>query len=141
MAQGNPITDVYGAPSHQNWQAIFPPTASPTSPPDMMAYIPSRRSSWTFQQRSDLVSSNALLCLEIRSTAHSFLVFNVYNDVDNTAVDLMKSLTGLLPRTLFTGDFNLHHPIWSRDDNLNKHNDKADQLVKIFADNGYSILN
>jgi len=39
------------------------------------------------------------------------------------------------------GDFNLHHPLWSRDDNLDKHSDKADCLVEIFANRGFGILN
>jgi len=106
-----------------------------------MAYIPNRRSSWTFQQQSDLVSSNNLLCLEICSTAHSFLIFNIYNNVDNSAVKAMKTLSNLLPCTLFLGDFNLHHPIWSRNDNLNKHPNEADELVQLFSDNSYGILN
>ena len=113
MAQGNPIYDIYGCPKHPDWQTILPPCTSADKPPDVITYVPTRRTNWMFQLRSDLVSSPHLLCLEINSTSPPFLVFNVYNDVDNSAVALMHSLTSLLPRTLFIGDFNLHHPIWS----------------------------
>ena len=53
----------------------------------------------------------------------------------------MKTVSLLLPRTIFLGDFNLHHPIWSRDKNLDKHGDATDELVQLFSENGYSILN
>jgi hypothetical protein len=141
MAQGNPITDVYGCPKHRDWQAILPPSTSPSTPPDVIAYVPSHRTGWTFQLRADIVSHPGILCLEINSSAHPFLVINVYNDVDNSAVHVMKSINNLLPRTLFLGDFNLHHPLWSRDDNLDKTTETADELVHMFAGNGYGILN
>ena len=141
MAQGNPQYDVYGCPKHKDWQAIVPPGSSSTNRPDVIFYVPSRRSKWTFQLRSDIISSMHLMCMEINSSSPPFMVFNVYNDVDNNAVKAMKTLDSVLPRSIFLGDFNLHHPIWSRDDNLDKHGEKADELVKIFEENSYNILN
>ena len=41
MAQGNPITDQHGCPKHKDWQAVLPPSSSPSSPPDVIAYVPS----------------------------------------------------------------------------------------------------
>ena len=123
MAQGNPIYDVFGCPKHKDWQAILPSHSSADNHPDVVVYVPSRRTNWTFQQRSDIISINGLMCLEINSSSPPFLVFNVYNDVDNTAADAMMSIRSLLPRTIFLRDFNLHHPIWSRDDNLDKHSE------------------
>jgi len=81
------------------------------------------------------------MCLQIDSTSPSFLVFNVYNNVDNSACDLLASLPPLIPRSMFIGDFNLHHPLWSRDDNLNKQSDEADRLVDLMAENRFGILN
>ena len=143
MAQGNPITDQYGCPKHKDWQAVLPPSSSPSSPPDVIAYIPSHRATWTFQQRSDIISHPAVMCLEIESGAHPFLVVNVYNDTDNAAVHAIATLPNqsLHKRTIFLGDFNLHHPLWSCDDNLDKHTETADHLVDLFATNGYTILN
>ena len=141
MAQGNPITDVHGCPKHRDWQAIIPSTSSLTHPPDVVCYVPSHRTSWTFQLRADIISTPGIMCLEVNASFHPFLIFNVYNDIDNSAVKAMKTITNLLPRSIFLGDFNLHHPIWSRDNNLNKHSEEADELVQLFADNGYGILN
>ena len=141
MAQGNPIYDIWGCPKHQDWQVILPDHSTPDNKPDVIMYVPSRRTKWTFQIKSDIVSANGLMCLEINSSSLPFLVFNVYNDITNGACNLIASLTGLLPRTIFMGDFNLHHPIWTRDDNLDKHSDEADRLVEVMANRGYSILN
>ena len=126
MAQGNPIFDIHGCPKHRDWQAILPSHSSADNRPDVVCYIPSRRSNWTFQLRSDLVSHNRLMCLEISSSSLPFLVFNVYNDIDNSAVDAMHSLFPMPSRAIFLGDYNLHHPVWSRDNNLDKHGEKAD---------------
>jgi len=141
MAQGNPITTKYGCPSHPDWQSILPSGSSKTNVPDVIFYVPRRRTNWTFQEHTDVISSNHLMCLEINSSSPPFLIFNVYNDVDNSAVKAMSTLNNILPRAIFTGDFNLHHPVWSKDSNLDKHGEKADKLVELMANNGYSILN
>ena len=141
MAQGNPITTKYGCPNHPDWQAILPSNSSINNRPDVVYYVPHWRNNWTFQQRSDIINSTHLMCLEINSSSPPFLIFNVYNDVDNYAVKAMASLDNILPCTIFLGDFNLHHPVWSRDDNLDKHGENADMLVQLMASNGYSILN
>jgi len=143
MAQGNPITDQFECPKHKDWQAIIPPSSSPSSPPDVIAYVPSHRAAWTFQQRSDIISHPSVMCLEIESGAHPFLVMNVYNGTDNAAIHAIATLPthSLHKCTIFLGDFNLHHPMWSRDDNLDKYTETADRLVDLFATNGYTILN
>jgi len=141
MAQGNPIVDVLGTPKHRDWQAILPQSSSLSDPPDVMFYIPTKRAKWTFQIRSDIVSTSCLTCIEIKSDSDSFFVFNVYNDVDNGACDLLASLPAVPKRSIFLGDFNLHHPLWSSDDNLDKHSSRSDRLVEMFAQNGYSVLN
>ena len=141
MAQGNPITEVFGCPKHIDWQAIIPPLSPTDDRPDVIAYVPSQRSLWTFQPRTDIISHRSLLCLEINSSSHPFIVFNVYNDTDNGACDAIATLPGSLDRSIFIGDFNLHHPVWSQDSNLDKHSSKADRLVELFANQGFGILN
>jgi len=140
-AQGNPIFDVHGCPKHRDWQAIVPPYSSPDHVPDVIAYVPSRRSAWTFQLRLDIVLHQGLMCLEINSTSHPFLIFNMYNDVDNGAYHTIAALPTFPERAIFTRDFNLHHPVWSRDDNLDKHDARADWIAEVFTSNGYNILN
>ena len=81
--QGNPIYNIYGCPKHRNWQVLLPIHSSPNNEPDVLFYIPVRRSKWTFQLRSDIISANSLMCIEVKSSSPSFLVFNVYNDTDN----------------------------------------------------------
>ena len=88
MAQGNPIFDIYGCPKHKDWQAILPPNSSADNLPDVVMYVPSQRTKWTFQQRSDIITSTNLMCLEVNSTSPPFLVFNAYNDVDNSALGI-----------------------------------------------------
>ena len=141
MAQGNPIYDIYSCPKHKDWQTIFPQNTSKDNRPDVMMYVPANRSKWTCQLRADIISTPNVMCLEITSSSHPLLVFNVYNDIDNSAVEAMKTIQTLNPHTIFLGDFNLHHPIWSQDDNLDKHNDKADQLANLFTSNNFSLLN
>jgi len=92
MAQGNPITDQFGCPKHKDWQAVLPPSSSPTSPPDVIAYIPSHKTAWTCQQRSDIIAHPSVMCLEIQSGAHPFLVMNVYNATDNAAIHAIATL-------------------------------------------------
>ena len=81
------------------------------------------------------------MCLEITSSSHPLLVFNVYNDSDNSAVKAMTTIQTLLPHTIFLGDFNLYYPIWSQDDNLNKHSEAADRLAHLFTSNNFGLLN
>ena len=126
MAQGNPIYDVHGCPKHTDWQPIVPLFSPHLGNPNVVTYVPNQRVNWTFQLRTDLVSALGLMCLQIDSTSPSFLVFNIYNNINNSACNLMTSLPPLIPRSMFIGDFNLHHPLWSRDDNLNKQSDEAD---------------
>jgi len=98
MAQGNPISDVFGCPKHKDWQAIIPPLSASDTHLDVIAYVPSHRSSWTFQARANIISHQSLLCLEINSSSHPFLVFNIYNDVDNGACDTIATLPNSLDR-------------------------------------------
>ena len=74
-----------GHPKHCNWQAIIPPQQSTRC----CCHIPSTHSCWTFQLRADIISSRNLMCIQVDSASPSFILFNIYNNVDNGACDLM----------------------------------------------------
>ena len=44
---------------------------------------------------------------------HQFLVINLYNPLDNSVVKALKNIKLSQIPILITGDFNLHHPMWS----------------------------
>ena len=80
--QSNLIYNIYRCPKHRDWQLLLPMHFSPNNKPGVLFYIPARRSEWTLRLWSD-ISANGLMCIEVKSSSPSFLVFNAYNDTDN----------------------------------------------------------
>ena len=86
---------------------------------------------WTIQPRSDLVSHPSILLLEITFQSHTLYAINIYNPSDSSALIPLYSVLSTLynAEVIVTGDFNLHHPLWSKDEHDNKLTDVRATLL------------
>ncbi|KAI0728449.1 Endonuclease/exonuclease/phosphatase [Fomitopsis betulina] len=112
--------------------------------PRAMVYT-RRRNDFTVTLRSDIANDLDLQVLEVAQATHpsTFLV-NIYNDDKkqgrHSAAKRVQQLA--LPRddpTIISGDWNLHHPLWSR--SAEPANDSTEQTADWLATQGYTIKN
>ncbi|KAI6135891.1 Endonuclease/exonuclease/phosphatase [Pisolithus thermaeus] len=111
----------------------------------VMAYV-RRRNDFTVTLRSDLASDADLQILQIDQPPHMpIIVANVYNqrannDPQSWTFDRFANITfpANLP-VVISGDWNLHHPLWSTTDY--SPSAKAEALVDWMFENGFVILN
>ena len=108
---------MYGMPHQSSWTQYTPIPITADDPiPRVAAYVSRACTNIRVTQRSDIISHRDILILEVHlSTRLSFLVVNIYNDSNSTALDVLISLP--LPElpSIVSGDFNLHHSSWSRE--------------------------
>jgi len=91
--------------------------------------------------RTDILEHPDIIILDISIADFSFLVINLYNDSKNSVIPaLMNAKLPDLP-TCITGDFNLHHDMWSAGDSAPSHSGKAEDLVDWMTLNGFTLLN
>jgi hypothetical protein len=129
--------DIDGPPALRGWSTILPVTSlNPNSPrPRTLTYF-RPRNDFNITLRSDLVEDRDIQVLEIAQADHpNTLIINVYNDSPKGELCILNQLRNIydtLPNlpTLLTGDFNLHHPSWSREDRALD----QDQLATSVAD-------
>lgn len=112
--------------------------------PRAMAYT-RRRHDFTITLRSDIAADLDLQVLEIAQHPHPpTIIVNIYNDDQRQGLrSAAKHLQDLcLPGGLLiiiTGDWNLHHPLWSR--TADPANESTEQTVDWLTERGYSIIN
>ncbi|TFY51402.1 hypothetical protein EVJ58_g10586, partial [Rhodofomes roseus] len=144
---GNIGNDTQGPVSEAGagWTPILPVSAVPKDKrPRVMAYT-RRRGDFTVTLRSDIANDLDIQVLEIAQNPHPpTIIVNVYNDDrkqgSRSAAKRLQSLT--LPRdapTILSGDWNLHHPLWSRTSDPAK--DSTDQTVDWLTQHGYTLKN
>jgi hypothetical protein len=88
------------------------------------------------------VTHRDILILEISlSPKLSFLIINIYNDKKSAALEILTSLP--LPNlpTILSGDFNLHHGLWSVSDRPPPTSSKAEDLLNWTDDNRFNLVN
>jgi len=129
--------DIRGPCSHPDWLAILPPVP-PDGRPYVMAYVRKDHPGWRVSNRTDLISRPDAMALEITSDRSTTTLINIYNPADNSVTPLIPSLR-LHGKVIITGDFNLHHPMWSSDGKAPSPG--ADELVDFLLTSRYSLLN
>ena len=137
-------TPIFGLPHQSSWNSFHPTqiTTDASTNPRVAAYVNRRLKKLQVSVRSDIFSHHDILALEFRSKGKSLLMINVYNDVHNSAVDALYKapLLGDVP-TIITGDFNLHHSLWSVEDPAPRSSGKAADFVEWLEANSFHLCN
>ena len=131
-----------GVPNHPQFNHIIS-DFTPEHKPDVAAYFPKHHPGWTIQPRSDLISHPSILLLEITFQSHTLYAINIYNPSDSSAlIPLYSTLSSLYnAEVVVTGDFNLHHPLWSKEEHDNKITDDSEDFVTWMVNKGFTLFN
>lgn len=132
----------------QGWRTILPLSSfDTTSPrPRTLTYFKSRPD-FSVTLRSDLIEDRDIQFLDITQPGHPTIsILNVYNDPskgEDCILNRIRLNDNILPPhpTLLTGDYNLHHPKWSRDDRLAVPDQLTSDIVDWLAQSNYTMLN
>ena len=109
--------------------------------PDVAIYVPKTHNSWHVQSCSDLFAHPSIMAIDVITEQDTFLVINVYNPSDcSTLGPLIHSV---LPhhKVIISGDFNLHHPLWSKPSHASKISNNSELLVDSISSKGFLPLN
>lgn len=130
-------------PQQSSWTQFTPVPITADNPiPRVAAYVSRACTDIRVTQRSDIVSHRDILILEVHlSPKLSFLVVNIYNDSDSTALDILVSLP--LPElpSIISGDFNLHHGSWSREVKPPPVSSRSEDLLDWMDDGRFRLIN
>ena len=109
--------------------------------PDVAIYVPKTRNSWHVQSRSDLFAHPSIMAIDVITEQDTFLVINIYNPSDCSALGPL--IHSVLPhrKVIISGDFNLHHPLWSKPSHTSKISDNSELLVDSMSSKGFLPLN
>ena len=146
----NPATgkEINGPVALQGWSTILPVTSiTDTSPrPRTLTYY-RQRPDFSITLRSDLIENRDIQILDIyQLNQPTVTVINIYNDSpsgDQCILNRLHQVNNLLPQnaTIITGDFNLHHPMWSREDRTLNPDQLATNVADWLSQSNYSLLN
>ena len=134
--------DKIGVPNHPHFNHVTS-DSTPEHKPDVAAYFPKSHPGWNIQPRSDIISHPSILLLEITFQSHTLYAINVYNPSDSsTLIPLYSALSKLHNHeTIVTGDFNLHHPLWSKEEHDHKISSESENLTTWMTNKGFSLIN
>ena len=140
--------DINGPVALQGWSTILPVTSlnENTPRPRTLTYFRAR-ADFSITLRSDLIEDRDIQILEITQTDQpTTIIVNVYNDSprgEQCILYKLREIFNTLPAhpTLITGDFNLHHPSWSREDRALEQDQLATTVADWLAASNYSLLN
>ena len=148
----NPATgkEINGPVALRGWSTILPVTSmNDTSPrPRTLTYY-RPRADFSITLRSDLMEDRDIQILDIYQTNQpTITIINIYNDSPRGDQSILTRLrqpehANIFPQhaTLITGDFNLHHPTWSREDRDPNPDQEASSVNDWLARQNYSMLN
>ena len=140
--------DINGPVALQGWSTILPVTSlnENTPRPRTLTYFRAR-ADFSITLRSDLIEDRDIQILEITQTDQpTTIIVNVYNDSprgEQCILYKLREIFNTLPAhpTLITGDFNLHHLSWSREDRALEQDQLATTVADWLAASNYSLLN
>jgi len=131
---------IRGTTNHNDWTIILPAVLNPY--PDVVTYVRNSRTGITVSPRPDLCNSPSILIVELHDANGILFVINVYNPKDSSTLIPLLSLPILHTHScIISGDFNLHHPMWSLDSADAKSSPSADILIDSLSQAGFSLLN
>ena len=138
--------DVVGPVGHTAWTPILPIPANRRQDPvpRVMAYA-KRREEFEVTPRTDIVQDRDILALDISYRhQHIATIINIYNDPSLSRESAACNLRGLnLPANqsiIITGDWNLHHPLWSPLNHAS-HHQVTEEVVDWLSSKGFTLLN
>lgn len=140
--------DINGPVALQGWSTILPVTsqnADSPRPRTLTYFRPWHDFSITL--RTDLIEDRDIQVLEINQTDQpSTSIINIYNDSpkgDQCILNKLRNIYATFPNhpTLLTGDFNLHHPSWSREDRALDQDQLSTTIADWLAELNFSLLN
>ena len=140
--------EIPGPVTLHGWTVILPVSSQrPDSPrPRTLTYFRPRED-FSITLRTDLIEDRDIQILEIAQTNHpTTTIINIYNDSPRRELCILNRLRDThdtLPNqpTLITGDFNLHHPLWSREDRALERDQLAEDTVDWLTQKNYTLLN
>lgn len=135
-------TTIYGMVHQRSWTSYIPVPGNvgKDSPARVAAYVSRARTDLVVRQRTDLLSHPDVLILELSTPHHPpFLVVNIYNDANCSAITALMSTTLPDLPTIITGDFNLHHEAWAMEESTPS--PRAEPVVEWLENAGFSLLN
>ncbi|PPQ92947.1 hypothetical protein CVT25_000111, partial [Psilocybe cyanescens] len=139
--------DVHGPVALAGWTPIIPVTAPPPDfRPRTMAYSRTR-SDFSLTLRTDILEDKDIQILDVTQPGHDTItIINVYNDTPAQGHCILNRLRllelSLDHPTIITGDFNLHHTLWSTDTTpLNAHTQLTEDIVEWLSGKGFLLLN
>ena len=140
--------DILGPVALQGWSILLPTTSQQADAPRPRTLTYFRpRNDFSITLRTDLLEDCDIQILEIAQINHpTITIINIYNDSPKGELCIINQLRNIhhsLPNrpTLLTGDFNLHHPSWSREDRALDQDQLATQIADWLAEKSYSLLN
>ena len=140
--------EVTGPVAVQGWATILPVTSLNVDSPrprTLTYYRP--RPDYSITLRSDILEDRDIQILEIAQTDQpKTTIINVYNDAprgEQCILFKLRDISNSLPThpTLITGDFNLHHPSWAREDRALDQDQLATSIADWLAAQNFSLLN
>lgn len=140
--------DINGPVALRGWTTILPVTSlTDTSPrPRTLTYF-KPRPDYSITLRSDIIEDRDIQILDIIQTGHPMVtIINIYNDApkgDQCILNRLRLMDNILPPhpTLITGDFNLHHPSWSREARAPTTDQLATTINDWLAQKNFTLLN
>ena len=132
------------------WYPIPPVAVVPNDRvPRVVTYV-KLRGDFRVKLRSDLLQDLDAQVLQVtQEPFRDTIIVNIYNRVEAGLPEGERSagewltrcrLPPYLPVTI-SGDWNLHHPLWSTDPNHQRPSNAAESLVEWMGTNGFQMLN
>lgn len=133
--------DIIGTVNHKEWTRILPSITDPYL--DVVTYVRNNIGlGFRFSPQPDLCNSPSVLIVELQHANGSLFIINIYNPSDSSALIPLLDLQVLSTHPcVISGDFNLHHLLWSLDSTDLKSTPTADILVDLLTNLGFTILN
>ena len=136
-------SEIFGEPQQRNWLQFIPVPSDVgrDSPSRVSVYVSKHVPSLRVSQRTDLIEHPDILALQFSLGNKELLVINIYNDSAGSALGILTSADLPDVPTIVTGDFNLHHALWSRDDNPPPRSGRAEDFITWAEANKLNLIN
>ena len=138
-------SNMYGEPQQREWTQFvsLPAEVGKSSPTRSSIYISKRLPHVRATQCTDILEHADLVLIHLSVGDTKLLVINIYNDSLASGIDALMAASPSLPDifTIITGDFNLHHESWTKDDIVGSSKPKANEVVNWLEDQHFNLLN
>ena len=134
--------EIFGEPQQKSWRQYLPVPGSvgTDTPSRVTAYVNRGRSDLRVVGRTDLLEHPDAIILELQIGDFSCLIINVYNDPRESVIPLLTTIPLPDLPICITGDFNMHHDLWSEGDS-SKTTGRTEDMVDWMTSNGFTLLN